>query len=251
VGRRWDLVWHRRASGKRPAAGHGESEEDPHDLPFRDEARAAFDWLNRRTDADVRFFAVEVRLVRIANSPPAPVFEVVSRPNNVVRTLQVPATEGSPRVREFIAEVLDRFVARHPAVRSWSNRGDRPYAGFGRGPFGRWSIVTGRRGGALRVEAYLNKRDRAHNKFVFDRMAAERARWDAVIGAPLSWERLDNRDASRIAARYPGPSSWPTRTPGPKPGPGGRRGAGEDVHRHGRTTAGLWRTGEDRAGHRR
>ena len=37
---------------------------------FRDEARAAFDWLNRHTDPDVRFFAVEVHLVRIGDSRP-------------------------------------------------------------------------------------------------------------------------------------------------------------------------------------
>ena len=85
-----------------------------------------------------------------------------------------------------------------------SGQSDRPYASFGRGPFGRWAIVTGRKGGALRVEVYLNKRDRARNKGVFDRMAAEQARWDAAAGEPLSWERLPERDASRIAARYAG-----------------------------------------------
>lgn len=169
---------------------------------FHNEARAAFDWLNRRTDPDVAFFAVQVSLVRIGASRPAPVFDVVSRPNEVVKAPAPPSTDNRPR--DFIAEVLDLFNRRHPEVHISPPRTNRSYAGFGRGAFGRWTIVTGRRGGALRVEIYLNKRDRAQNKAVYDRMAAERPRWNAVVGIPLSWERLDNRDASRIAARYSG-----------------------------------------------
>lgn len=168
---------------------------------FRDEARAAFAWLNRHTDDDVRFFAVEVHLVRIGNSPPAPVFEVVSRPNPVENP---PPPPGDNRPRQFISEVLQAFAARHPGVRMPTFRGDYPDASFGSGPFGFWAIVTGKRGGALRVEAYLNNKDRARNKSVFDRMAVEQGHWDAAVGQALSWQRLSDRDASRIAALYPG-----------------------------------------------
>jgi len=45
------------------------------------EHRAALDWLNERTGEDVHFFGVEVSVVRIGESLPAPVFSVVSRPN--------------------------------------------------------------------------------------------------------------------------------------------------------------------------
>lgn len=39
---------------------------------FREEHRAALDWLNEHTDEDTRFFAVEISAVRIGESAPAP-----------------------------------------------------------------------------------------------------------------------------------------------------------------------------------
>jgi hypothetical protein len=47
-----------------------------------DEHRAAVDWLNRISNDDFAFFAVEVTAVRIGDSMPAPLFEVVARPND-------------------------------------------------------------------------------------------------------------------------------------------------------------------------
>ena len=49
---------------------------------FRDEHRAALDWLNSATTESFGFFGVEVELWRIGNSKPAPRFDVVAKPNN-------------------------------------------------------------------------------------------------------------------------------------------------------------------------
>ena len=48
---------------------------------FTEEHRAALDWLNKITDESFRFFGLEVELWRIGNSPAAPKFNVVSKPN--------------------------------------------------------------------------------------------------------------------------------------------------------------------------
>ena len=53
---------------------------------FRDEHRAALDWLNEITDERFRFFGLEIELWRIANSPAAPKFNIVSRPNGWTRS---------------------------------------------------------------------------------------------------------------------------------------------------------------------
>ena len=54
---------------------------------FTDEHRAALDWLNSITDGDFRFFALEVELWRIGDSPAAPKFNVVSKPNAWTKTV--------------------------------------------------------------------------------------------------------------------------------------------------------------------
>jgi hypothetical protein len=69
-----------------------------------EEHRAVLDWLNTHSDDDVRFFAVELRLLRIGNSLPAAVFNVAARPNDwqkVARQRQRVSAPFNSRVREF------------------------------------------------------------------------------------------------------------------------------------------------------
>lgn len=49
---------------------------------FNEEHRATLDWLNRITDQSFRFFGLEVELWRIGDSPAAPKFNIVSKPND-------------------------------------------------------------------------------------------------------------------------------------------------------------------------
>ena len=54
---------------------------------FTEEHRSTLDWLNRITDESFRFFGLEVELWRIGESPAAPKFNVVSKPNNWSRSV--------------------------------------------------------------------------------------------------------------------------------------------------------------------
>lgn len=58
---------------------------------FREEHRAALEWLNKRTDERTRFFAVRVQVVRIGTSPPAPLFTLVVQPNDWGKKVRVSA----------------------------------------------------------------------------------------------------------------------------------------------------------------
>ena len=61
---------------------------------FIEEHRAALDWLNEKTDGRINFFGLEVELWRIGNSPIAPKFNVVSKPNDWSKTV----TEAAGRI---------------------------------------------------------------------------------------------------------------------------------------------------------
>ena len=66
---------------------------------FTDQHRAALDWLNEITDERFRFFGLEVELWRIGNSPAAPKFNIVAKPNEWVRAVN--QTTRHPRVIDF------------------------------------------------------------------------------------------------------------------------------------------------------
>jgi hypothetical protein len=87
---------------------------------FRDEHRAALDWLNNRTDEDTRFFAVEVSVVRIADSLPAPLLRLVVAPNDWGKSVKAAAaatavTEERLLYQQFWQQYLDRI---HEQARS-------------------------------------------------------------------------------------------------------------------------------------
>ena len=83
---------------------------------FREPHLSAIRWLNQHTAADgFSFFALRLRVVRIGDSPFAPIFEVVEKPNEWERGLQDQAREpdqpsrmGALR-RAFWAAYLDRY----------------------------------------------------------------------------------------------------------------------------------------------
>jgi hypothetical protein len=69
-----------------------------------EEHRAVLDWLNSHSDDDVRFFAVELRLLRIGSSLPAAVFNAITKPNDwqkVARQRQRVSAPFNSRMREF------------------------------------------------------------------------------------------------------------------------------------------------------
>lgn len=84
---------------------------------FREEHLSAIRWLNEHTVDPFAFFAVRLRVVRIGDSPFAPLFEVVERPNNWDRQVaeQKRAVEGSrTELGQHRFEFWSHFCERHP-----------------------------------------------------------------------------------------------------------------------------------------
>ena len=72
-----------------------------------DEHRAALDWLNEHTDEGVHFFGVELSVVRIGDSLPAPVFRAESRPNDWQKAVRASASPTNKRSWELAYRALE------------------------------------------------------------------------------------------------------------------------------------------------
>ncbi|MEM1308976.1 MAG: hypothetical protein AAGF98_05640 [Cyanobacteria bacterium P01_H01_bin.153] len=83
---------------------------------FREPHLSALKWLNDNTVEPFAFFAVKVKAVRIGESPIAPVFEVVMRPNHWERQLQVIAqkTRQMTDLGQFRKAFWTYYVERYP-----------------------------------------------------------------------------------------------------------------------------------------
>jgi hypothetical protein len=287
---------------------------------FHDEFRRGLDWLNDRTDSKVDFFGVEIGLVRIGRSLPAPVLDVVVQPRNwrkagrrsarlpmgsplpgpVPRHAAEPADvfgqappphappaplpmrtsaaaprgqhEPPPSMRasaeplrrehepppsreppepdtpssvagpplepasappppaasfepdlsgrhlpaspppmaseqagglqpvelrhRFFESMFDSVAFRRPGFRI-PKFGYENWVGFAAGPFGFYDVAF-TANGAVRAGVYLDMQERTATKRLFDDLFAERLAIETAVGRILSWERLDDRRASRI-----------------------------------------------------
>jgi Domain of unknown function (DUF4268) len=255
---------------------------------FHDEFRRGLDWLNDRTDQKVDFFGVEIGLVRIGRSLPAPVLDVVVQPRNwrksgrrqvhlpvgtplpgpfsrpaaepddappappplprgqhepppsreppapVVPDTPSPVAGPSPTPapppppsfdpepsgrhlpaspppmaseqagglqpvelrHRFFESMFDSVAIRRPGFRI-PKFGYENWVGFAAGPFGFYDVAF-TANGAVRAGVYLDMQERTATKRLFDDLFAERLAVETAVGRILSWERLDDRRASRI-----------------------------------------------------
>ena len=174
---------------------------------FRPEHRAALDWLNERTDENTRFFGVELGVVRIGQSDPAPSFRLIAQPNDWEKTVraatgQVEATGKQVLYRSFWSRWIDLLQAERPG---WS-RATRP-------PRDSWfSTTTGTSGishyttftkRGLSSELVFESPDAEINLARFTSLMAQRATVEQVYGGALDWQELPGRKATRVADYLP------------------------------------------------
>ena len=177
---------------------------------FREEHRAAIDFLNRATTEEFAFFGVQVELYRIGDSPLAPNFLVVAKPNDWSKRTQTAkqAAGGDEKEvqrlwKEYWGVLVKAAKGRYPALAERD-----PYRG-------NWQTFETIRGGnpsftlnasfpwdkSLRVEIYI---DKSLAKFAFKKLFEQKDQIEKLFGQPLSWEELPDRQASRIAFYMPG-----------------------------------------------
>lgn len=184
---------------------------------FRPEHTAALQFLNDNTTDDLGFFAVEVELWKIGDSPLAPKFEVVVKPDNWTKASreQVRAASVTTPIKQLQQKfwiALKEYLAQHaPNIRPqqarpqhWLNNS------IGRSGFG-LNVTANARDERFGVELYIHSPEAKQH---FDNLSAQRAEIEAKLGFALNWQRLEDAQATRIAAWLPNASieneaRWP------------------------------------------
>ncbi|HET9135980.1 MAG TPA: DUF4268 domain-containing protein, partial [Candidatus Kapabacteria bacterium] len=171
----------------------------------RQEHVKAISWLNESTSAEFYLFKVEG--IKIGNSEPAPLLTLIVAPSEEVREAGVTKKENAERHhfrRRFWTFLLDRAKVRtklhaniSPNIYSWIGTG-AGISGVG------YNYVIGQHD--AKVELYIDKdkQDGKENKEIYDNLFKHKEDIEAKFGDNLSWERLDNRRASRVAKHFQG-----------------------------------------------
>jgi len=171
---------------------------------FREEHRQALEWLNEITADEARFFGIRLRVVRIADSTPAPLFEIVAGPNDWqkrVRAATAPARAGGKGdfYRQFWARFIERVRVEHPNWTRASKPGSDNWLSMPSPLTGSGIVASFAAGGRLRHELYIDSGDADANAETLSRFAAQRSVLEQSYGRPLEFEDLPNRRACRIA----------------------------------------------------
>jgi hypothetical protein len=166
---------------------------------FRDEHRQALDWLNEITDETASFFGIELELLQVDDSVPAPHFKLVAQPNEWRKTISRPTASPRQRAYEvFFSELLDKVRTKHSNLTRASKGYPQNWFTFPIGRSGFSISTTFAQNNSFRVELYIDVGDKAKNKAAFDALYKEREVIEAGIDHPIVWERMDDKQASRI-----------------------------------------------------
>ena len=172
----------------------------------REEHRAAVDWLNTITSDDYQFFAIEVQLFRIGDSPVAPNFKIAAKPNGWTKNVRKQVSdelsdteklklEYWEEYRKYVLDQPKEFNPQRPLPQHWTN--------VAIGTSGIWlSACVGR--GKTNIAVDLNIQT-SNAKEVFDKLyEAGNEKSKEKIGEKIQWLRMDDKKSSYVSLETEG-----------------------------------------------
>jgi Domain of unknown function (DUF4268) len=184
---------------------------------FTDEHRAAIDWLNEVTNDNVGFFGLEIELWRIDDSPVAPKFNIVCKPNDWTKGGSgrsggsSASSETKLLQQEYWRDFRESLAERKSALKPQKAQPQHwLVVSIGRSNFHLAALVWTSED-CIGVELYLSG---PNAKRHFKNLEASKSEIEADIGCELEWQELPSKQASRILLRHPASnlrnkSDWP------------------------------------------
>lgn len=168
---------------------------------FTEEHRAALDWLNRITEENINFFGIEIEVIQIGDSLPAPQFKVVAKPNDWSKSVKSSASTGEltdtklkqqqywSEFKEYIESNGSPFKVQKPAPQQWTN------IALGRSNF-YLSLTVNSQSHVICINLEIAGERAKEN---FDKLRANyEDESKESISADLEWLRMDDRKVSMV-----------------------------------------------------
>lgn len=174
---------------------------------IRDEHQKALEWLNENV-GEISFFGVEISLVTVDDSIPAPDFKLVVQPNAWSKEVKR-ATEQVDERHQKYRQFYTRLVAEYEKIKpEWSHLTPQPYSwlAFGAGKTGFSFMWAFRGNNRFDVELYIDTKDRDEVKSYFTELRQYEDEINIKIPG-LEWEELPDSRGSRIAIYKQMPTS--------------------------------------------
>lgn len=174
---------------------------------FTEEHRAALDWLNRITEDTFNFFGIEIELYKIGDSDPAPMFNLVSKPNDWTKQVKKSASvqtksdtklfqqEYWQNLKEYMEANKSFLKMQSPLPQHWTN------IAIGRSYFHLSATISSR---SKTLSIWLNiVGDQAKENFnKLYKLAYERSLLE--VDSNLLWDKMDGRKMSAVILKTTG-----------------------------------------------
>ncbi len=164
----------------------------------REEHRQAIDWLNEHTTDDINFFAIKLELWAIADSKPAPKFDVICRPNEWAKAVKS-SIKGEPSERnlrqlEFWTGLRDYGVEHYKDINYQTPRA-QAYMDIAIGSSNAHvAMVIRSQKKSMTCELYI-----PDNKKIYEGLVGRAVMIESELGIKVDWQRLNHAKAARIA----------------------------------------------------
>jgi hypothetical protein len=168
---------------------------------FRTEHVAALDFLNQHTTDELNFFGIEIELWRIGDSPLAPSFNVVVKPNDWAKAGQqsAKAAANMTPTKQLQLRFWSEWVTwlqnkgslvkpQKPQAQHWTN------IALGRAGIHLAATVNSREH-RIGMEVYI---DHQNSKSMFKQLITQKATIENALQTTLQWNELPDGHACRI-----------------------------------------------------
>ncbi|MDP8206015.1 MAG: DUF4268 domain-containing protein [Candidatus Electryonea clarkiae] len=165
----------------------------------KDEHKQAIDWLNEHTDDKIYLFAIKMELWQIAESPFAPKFQVISKPNDWAKTIKKTTAQSSLTDTKLLQlEFWDQFKEYAKEQKTSLNlRKAYPHHWYDisiGSSKAHIALIIDTRLSQLRCELYIPNSQDLYDKLFLNKTDIE-SKFDSFS---LEWMELEGKKASRI-----------------------------------------------------